>query len=300
MANGSKEAEILQEIEQIDKRAFWDSALFKKLFVSIALIALLIFSFWGAARERSFDYLFAPLDQKAEEYLERTLIKTAFTYASVRAAHAVVSLFKGTQVHPPFATISVGELLSPVLDMIEKLSDALMVAIASLGAQRIIMEIGGFIGLSFFVSAGSVLLLAGVWITKFKPLLFSCGARLVVFGLAARLMIPLIACGASIASETLLQNKYEEAISGMEVQRGAFSESVLPSDGSGFMDKVKKWASLDALSARIDALKNVAEELTKNFIALFTLFVFETIVFPIASLWILLRIFYAFIPLNKD
>jgi hypothetical protein len=291
---------IIQAIEAIDKRSLFNRRLTVKIILSILVAALLLTSFWGAAREKSFEALFAPLDQRAEEYLERTLIKTAFAYAGVRAAHATISFLRGTQLHPPFVTLSVGELLAPAQDMIEKLSDALMIAIVSLSTQRILMEIGSSVGLSIFVAAGAVLLLAGIWITRFQRLLFSYGARLVVLGLTARLIIPFMALGASIAGDTLLLPKYEEAIASMEYERTALSESVLPSGDASFMDKVKSWASIDALSARLESLKDRAESLAKALIALFALFVFETIIFPIASFCILYRLFFAFAPKRKD
>ncbi|MDR2638471.1 MAG: hypothetical protein LBC09_01375 [Helicobacteraceae bacterium] len=290
-------ADETTEIEAIDGGAA--RALAIKIALSIAAFALLIASYWGALRERSFDPLLAPLDKQAEAYLERTLAKTAFTYAGVRAAQAVVSMFKGTQLHPPFATIAVGEALSPVSDMIEKLSDALLLAIVSLGAQRILMEIGAQIGLSIFVSAGALCLLAAIWIARFQKPLIYWGARLVVLGLAVRLLIPLTALGASAASEAFLQAKYEESISDMEAQRASLGESVLPSEEASFMDKLKNLASIEAFKNKVEAFKERADALIKSFIALFSLFVFETIIFPLASFWLLSRLFFALTP-RKD
>ncbi|MDR0665011.1 MAG: hypothetical protein LBF86_05765 [Helicobacteraceae bacterium] len=300
MAESATEIEIIKEIEAMDSRLGDRRALLVKVALSLAALALLCASYWGAVRERSFEALFAPLDRQAEEYLERTLTKTALTYAGVRGAHAVVSMFKGTQLHPPFLTLSVGEALSPALDIIEKLSDALMLAIASLGAQRILMEIGTQIGLSVFVSAGAVLLLAGIWATKFQTALVYWGVRLAILGFVVRLVIPLMALGASLTSETLLHNKYEEALADIETQRAAFGESVLPNDeDKGFLDRIKSWASMEELAKRVDAFKARAEAMTKSFITLFALFVFETVLFPIASFWLLSRLFFAFIP-RKD
>ncbi|MDR2151535.1 MAG: hypothetical protein LBO72_01830 [Helicobacteraceae bacterium] len=283
----------------VDSQTNARRALAIKIALTVAAALLLCASYWNAAREKSFDALFAPIDNRAEEYLEGALTKAALTYASVRGAHAIVSMFKGTELHPPFFTVSVGEALSPALDMVERLSDALALAIASLGAQRILMEIGSQIGLSFFVSLGAIALALGVWIAKFRRVLVSLGARLVVLGLAARLIIPLMAIGASATSEAFLQSKYEKALTDMQSQQTAFDENVLPSAETGFMDKVKSWANMDALTSKIDSFKERAEALTKSLIALFSLFVFEALVFPIASFWLLSRLFLALIP-RKD
>ncbi|MDR1451325.1 MAG: hypothetical protein LBI57_03210 [Helicobacteraceae bacterium] len=292
--------DVIKAIEAADNRVAADRRAFAiRIALSIVVLALLIASRWGAAREQSFEALFAPLDKQAEEYLERTLTKTAFTYAGVRATHAIVSMFKGTQLHPPFVTLSVGEALSPVLDVIEKLSDALALAIVSLGAQRILMEVGSQIGLSIFVSVGAIILLFAIWIVKFQKPLAYWGARLLALGLVVRLIIPLTAFGASMIAERFLQAKYEESIADMEFQRSSLGENILPGEETGFMEKIKNWASMEALSTKVDAFKERANALVKSFITLFSLFVFETIIFPIISLWLLTRLFFAFTP-RKD
>lgn len=274
-----------------ENRALENRALAKRVGLSLLLILLFLFALIGAWRESSFDAAFEPLDTRAKNYLENALTKSAITYGAVRGVHAVIAIFKGTQVHPPFVTLAIGEALDPVQDLIERFSDVLLLAIASLGAQLFLMQIGQWVGVQVFVAAGCALLFAGLWVKPAQKTLYAWGARAVVFGLAVRLMIPLIACFASASSEALLSERYNEANAQMELGQDALAQNVLPEQQSGFWDKIKGWTNTDALAKHIEQFKRQAENLAKSMITLFTLFVFETIVFPLFSLWILTRIF---------
>lgn len=181
----------------------------RRLIYTGLLAVLLALTFWGAARAQSFDRLLSPLDTRAEIYLETTLAKTALTYAAARAVHAAVSLLQGTELHPPFVTVAIGEALDPVRDLIERFSNLMLIASASLGAQRILMEIGQIIGLGVIAAAGVALVIGALWIERYREPLLLWGRRLVLIGIAARLMIPLMALAASQVSHTLLEHRYE-------------------------------------------------------------------------------------------
>ncbi|MDR3347239.1 MAG: hypothetical protein LBN32_01360 [Helicobacteraceae bacterium] len=267
-----------------------------KIALSALLVALLLFSLLG--RDKGFDALFEPIDTRAESYLERAVTNAAITYGTIRGIHAIIAIFKGTQIHPPFATIALGEALDPVQDLIERFSDVLLMAIVSLGAQRFLMEIGQMIGVSLFVSIASLLLLLGLWIHKARERLMMWGARLIVLGLAARLIIPLLAYGAFIVGEVFLESRYSEAQSAIDAQQTEIKLNSLPAvqEEQGFIDKIKGLVSTEAFSRQIEEFKERAENLAKSMITLFTLFVFQTLIFPLISLWILVKLFFGFLP----
>ncbi|MDR2904914.1 MAG: hypothetical protein LBU73_03065 [Helicobacteraceae bacterium] len=284
----------LEEIALQDEPIF-NYPLIAKIIASALAASLFLFAVF--ARDSGFDAAFRGVDERAEKYLEGTLAKTAVAYAAVRGIHAVVAIFRGTEVHPPFVTLALGEALDPVQDLIERVSDVLTLAIASLGAQRILMELGQMIGAAVFAAIGSLLILIGLWARAGREHFLLWGARLVVFGFAARLLIPFMAVGADIASENLLASRFEQANAQVESDKNQIlSEPIAANEDAGFFEKLKSFTSVEVFKSRIENFKQKCENLAHSLVTLFTLFVFQTLVFPLISLFVLLKLCSALTP----
>ena len=96
------------------------------MFVVLAL-ALSVLSFHG------------PLDDFAHESVVKTTNESIALFAISRGINATVSLFQSAKL--PFVGLSVGELLDPLNDAIERLSSVLVWAIGSLFLQRVALEV---------------------------------------------------------------------------------------------------------------------------------------------------------------
>lgn len=85
------------------------------------------------------------LDSRAETYFNATIKKAGLAYATTRVINASVSVIKASelQLEPGGVGVSlaVGQVVDPIDDMTERLSDVLVTAIASLGVQRLFYEI---------------------------------------------------------------------------------------------------------------------------------------------------------------
>lgn len=263
--------------------------------LSVLLICVLMFSLFG--RDKSYDLLFSPIDNRAKTYLEDALTQTAIVYGTVRGIHAVISVIKGTQVHPPFVTLSLGEALNPAEDLIEQFSNVLLIAIASLGAQRFMMEICSTLGIAIFMSIGCILLFAALWLRLGKDMCYMWGARLIVFALALRLIVPLMAYGADVASKMFLQRQLQEAQTIILEEKSVMGDRLMPGvSDAGFFGTIKTLTGTEVVSKYLDTFKKRVESLLKSLITLFTLFVFQSIVFPLVSLWVLIKVFTGFLP----
>ena len=272
----------------------------RRIILTVLLGAAILVFVWGAARAQTIDWLLSPVDARAEIYLETTLTKTAVTYAAARGVHAVVSILQGTQVHPPFLTVAAGEVLDPLRDLVERFSVLMLLATASVGAQRILMELGQWIGLGVIGAAGLALLMASLWVERYRAALFRWGWRLAVAGLAFRLLIPLAAFAASQVSAELLESRYGGAMTQLGMGQDAFESGVglSPEGENSWLDRAKGWIDADRLSKRLEGVAKEAETMVASLLTLFTLFVFETLLFPLATLWALLRLFRITLPVG--
>jgi len=133
-----------------------------KLIKSIVLliVAFLLFIFP--------EFKVPAIDSSAEKYFNEVIQKAALAYATARVINASVSVIKDSEVQlePGGVGISIalGKAVDPVDDMTERLSDVLVTAIASLGIQRLLYEIG----IAIAPSALAVLLVILALLVWFK------------------------------------------------------------------------------------------------------------------------------------
>ena len=92
------------------------------------------------------------LDRYSQDYLDDALVSGGLVYATARGINAAVSVLQGTEITPAVATFTVGEVLDPVNDLIERFSGMLLLALGSLALQKILLEIFSHTGFSILVS----------------------------------------------------------------------------------------------------------------------------------------------------
>ena len=101
-----------------------------------------------------------PLDRASEAWLERSSSSAVAAYATVRVLNASVSVLKESSLELEPAgvgvSLAVGQLLDPLDDMTERLSDVIVVAIVTLAGERILNAIAA----DYAPSALAVLLVA--------------------------------------------------------------------------------------------------------------------------------------------
>lgn len=152
-------------------------------------------------------------------------------------------------------------------------------------------------GLGVVAAAGIALMIAALWVERYRETLFLWGKRLVIAGVAIRLMIPLMAFGAAQMGDALLAARYADSIDRLELQKGAMEvELVTPEPASGWVDRAKGWLGGEEFTGKLEALKRQGEELVRSLMTLFTLFLFEALLFPLLSLWLLSKLFWALAP----
>ena len=81
------------------------------------------------------------LDAIAEGYVNDSLLDAGLIYATARGINALVSALQGTELDLWLVTFSIGELLDPINDVIERFSGAMTVAVTSLLIQQLLLAI---------------------------------------------------------------------------------------------------------------------------------------------------------------
>ena len=99
-------------------------------------------------------------DRLSDAYLDEALQTGALVYATARAINASVSFLQGTEFTPGFVTLSAGEVLDPLNDLIERFSAILLLALGSLALQKILLAIFDHHAFSLLLTANLGLLAA--------------------------------------------------------------------------------------------------------------------------------------------
>ncbi len=101
----------------------------RRVFSAILITALLALAWLGT------------LDTYTYDYLKGSLLNALASYGVSRSLNAVISMFSTSTISIGVASLSVGELLDPLNDLIERFSELLTFAIGSIAIQKVLLTI---------------------------------------------------------------------------------------------------------------------------------------------------------------
>jgi len=93
---------------------------------------------------------YRPLQDVANAQVDAGLKRALISFASARALNAVISVIQGTEfsIQPigVGVTLTSGQVLDPVNDLIEQFSTLMVVASVAFGVQKVLLAIGAHAG----------------------------------------------------------------------------------------------------------------------------------------------------------
>lgn len=234
-----------------------------------------------------------PLTQSAGVQLSQMLKITLTVYAIARGLNAVISVAKGTEVSiEPLGvglTLTPGEILDPLNDLIEQFSLVLLIASASLGIQQILLAIGDISAFRWLVAGLALLtivLLLTQWLTPFwqRKLI-----GFVVILSLLRLMVPMTALVSYQAQEWLSLDR-QAALVELEAARSEVETITLEAP-----EKEKRWfqgvrENFD-VTRKLSAIEARAERGVEAAIYLLAEFVLIMLLIPLAFIFIMFKLF---------
>jgi len=260
---------------------------------------------------------FTSIDQYAEEDYEVLFQRALVTFALARTLNGLISAVQGTEVALQPAgvgvTLTPGEILDPVNDLVERFSWIMLGATISLGVQQVLLDVGQWWGIRLLVVLSG---LAWLWVSLMTRNGISVSGRrldstllrvFLVF-LFLRFAVPL----ALIANETLfdlfLQSKYLESTEVIEsagsdiesaVSSGEESNAQEPQSIMGRLERaLESTGEALNLSRRVEYIKNRAADVIEHLIQLSVVFIFQSAILPLAFLWALVHVLKRLIRLD--
>ena len=221
------------------------------------------------------------LDDYVDDYTDTALKNAALTYATARGLNAVVSMMQSSSVEAGIGVVSgsvtVGEILDPLNDMIERFSTVMTWVLASLAAQKVLLLVAShklFLYLVAVLGISAVLLLY-----HGKPPLQGLVFRTFLVVVFVRFALGFAVALNSGVDALFLQEQFE--INDREV--ASFQDEMLTIESGESFDPRNIHESMIAFwqSLSIEEFNRKISEGIENFINLVAIYLMKTIVFPL-------------------
>lgn len=237
---------------------------------------------------------YPPIQDLANEQVDAGLQRALISFASARTLNGLISVLQGTEVSlQPLGvgvTLTLGQVLDPVNDLVEQFSSLMLIAAVAFGVQKALLAIGAHWVISLLVTV-----LAAIWaslhLRQGAPAWLS-GLLLVL--LMVRFAIPVTTMGSDLVFQQLLAKDYQTQQASMEAASGELSELAPKGppagESGGWWDRMKDRAASAMPHVDYDAIRKAVEDLPERVIRLIVIFVLQTMVIPVLLLWALYRV----------
>ena len=288
---------------------------------TLALVVLFIVLSWSKD-------ISAMANSQVDAGLKRSLV----SFASARALNAVISVVQGTEVVvQPLGvgiTLTLGQVLDPINDLVEQFSSVMLVASVAFGVQKLLLSIASTWVISTVVTVLALGWAGLYWFNKAPDWL----SRLLVVVVFLRLVMPVTLIGSALVFDRFSATDYQTSLLALdqtgaalkalnaepaavpktkphaplaapEAKKGLFSGAMDALNGAkdsvlAAKDKVAGAldASANAVQAKFENIRTLAESAAERMITLIVVFLMQTIVVPIILLFVLYRLLGGLVP----
>ncbi|MGA9573126.1 MAG: hypothetical protein WBS20_04165 [Lysobacterales bacterium] len=241
------------------------------------------------------------VDRRAAVDYAKLFQRAFITFALARTINGVISVLQGTEIALQPAgvgvTLTPGEILDPVNDLVERFSWIMMGATISLGVQNVLLDISAWWVIQALVAALAAWLLIRLWYpgqgSQMNRVLFRRVFPLLLF---IRFAVPVMLIANDLLYQQFLEQRYQqsteivtEAGEELEQIRAESNAENTQDDDAGMLDSITRaWSNtVDTmdLSGRLARIQTRAAEVIAHLIQLSVVFVLQTALLPVAFLW---------------
>jgi hypothetical protein len=256
-----------------------DTSLAKNLVVTIVLIVLTLLA-WSPK-----------LDKPAMEYVDAGMKNALVSFATARALNAAISLVQGTQVSLSLGvgvTVSIGEVLDPINDLVENFSELMLLAAIAFGIEKFLLMLGQYYLIKWILTA---LVVAWVILTFSGNRQYRWLNGLIVMLLLVRFAVPVATLGSDVIYAQFLDQQYQQnqqALDSASIKVKQVTPDKLTqnsqADGCGVLNPSKCY---DAAKGKLTELKEIVDKATEHIIQVIVVFLLQTLVLPLLMLFLI-------------
>jgi len=260
---------------------------------------------WSIAAVISTAIAFSSIaDDISRHHIDEAFGNALVTFAVARTLNGVISVAQGTELALEPGGVGViltlGQVLDPINDLVERFSAIMLVATSSIGLQSILLRITAWWGLTLTLAVSSGFTLLALWWPGSGAIKFA-GIVIRVFLITAflRFAIPVLVIGTTLIFDQFLAEEQVAATVALETTRDQIEEineqanspdtkdqSIIDQLGS-ILDE-----SLDSINPneQLERLSERVSDSAGHIIDLIVIFILQTILLPLGFLWLLIRL----------
>ena len=246
------------------------------------------------------------IDNKGLEYTEEGLKRSLVTFGVSRGLNGVISVVQGTEVAvEPVGigmTFTPGQILDPVNDLVERFSTIVLIAGTAFGVQRVVLEVTSAQIFSILLTLSLIAALCAFWMgERIRPGFRHAAYKLFATILIVRFAVPVIAISGELFYQQFLQPQFEESSQQLQLttsQLQDIQEDTTPQTNEvqqerSFFESAKDLyrSATDSLDfeQQLESFMTAAENISEHAVKLMVVFVFQTILFPLVSIWLVIK-----------
>ena len=247
------------------------------------------------------------VDQRAAEDYEQLFQRAFITFALARTINGVISAVQGTEIALQPAgvgvTLTPGEILDPVNDLVERFSWIMLGATISLGVQNVLLDVSAWWVIQALVAALAAWLMIRLWYPgQDSRVVRALVQRTFLLLLFIRFAVPVMLIVNDLLYQQFLEPRYQQSTeiiteAGKDLEQlsqEAKMETTEDQDLSVFDSITNAWSNtVDTMdiTGKFKRMQARAGEVTEHLIQLSVVFILQTGLLPVAFLWIFLQVF---------
>ncbi|MCP4984468.1 MAG: hypothetical protein GY935_28690 [Gammaproteobacteria bacterium] len=221
------------------------------------------------------------LDDYVDDYTTESITRAALTYATARGINALVSMMQSSEIQAGVGVVSgsmtIGELLDPLNDMIERFSTVMTWVLASLAAQKVLLLLASH---QLFLYLVAVLGISALLLLFYgRP-----AAQNLFFKSFLVVIFIRFALGLAVALNSGVDYLFlEQQLQANDRQAENFQADIMSLDpGDEFdTDSIRESAIAFWQGLSLEALNRKISRGIENFINLVAIYLLKTILFPL-------------------
>lgn len=292
----TQEVTLTHEVEEIPSAPTAPTSTIKKLTYSVIIALILCLGFIRV------------VDDMTHQAVDTSLVNAGLSFAVARALDAGITVAQSTELDIIVASVTIGELLNPISDLVDKFSWVMLLAMTSLGIQKFILVLMSSSVINIILALSGSFCLVSLWLTsceKFKETAFKYFKLIVFirFAIVITLMLNILVETVFIKEDIANSNANVASLVELvdadkmdELSVKLAEQNQVEQEESSVMDNMKaKWQSVKNSASnstnKIANLSKKVEAAVADFINLMTLFLLKTLFIPLFFLWMMKSLF---------
>lgn len=242
-------------------------------------------------------------DDLGRQHAEIAFRNALVTFAVARTLDGVISVAQGTELALEPGGVGVvltlGQILDPINDLVERFSTVMLVATSSVGLQNILLRMTSWWGVTLALAIAAGIALLALWWPHRSARVEHVAIRLLLITIFLRFAVPALVVSTAVIFDYFLADTQIAATEALETTRDqieALNERAPPpiDDDASVLDRLGVMLdnSLESinLNERLERLSSRVTESAEHIIDLIVIFVLQTVLLPLGFLWLFVRL----------